>query len=174
MGTFITLATDAPSVFLRELDRLREADRFLTLLAKNREHLRMLPRYGATPYPFVRDLGGAREYLARMHESRDCYEFGIWKRDALAGMAGLDTTGGQAQVYYWVGAEFRGEGLATRAVRTLVRFAHIRLGLEALEGTVRVGNVASEKVLERNRFKFLHSDGYASFYFCESCSWAAE
>ena len=56
------------------------------------------------------------------------------------------------EVGYWLLQEARGRGVATRCVRAAAghAFAH---GIYRLEAHVRVGNVASERVLERAGFR---------------------
>jgi RimJ/RimL family protein N-acetyltransferase len=53
---------------------------------------------------------------------------------------------------YWLLVEARGRGVATRAVRALVEDSHSR-GINRVEAHVRIGNVASERVLERAGFE---------------------
>lgn len=53
---------------------------------------------------------------------------------------------------YWLFVEARGRGVATRAVHALVEDAHSR-GIARVEAHVRLGNVASERVLERAGFQ---------------------
>jgi RimJ/RimL family protein N-acetyltransferase len=53
---------------------------------------------------------------------------------------------------YWLFVEARGRGIATRAVRALVEDCHAR-GIARVEAHVRIGNVPSERVLERAGFE---------------------
>jgi ribosomal-protein-serine acetyltransferase len=53
---------------------------------------------------------------------------------------------------YWLFVEARGRGVATRAVRALVEHAHAN-GVVRVEAHVRIGNEASERVLERAGFE---------------------
>jgi RimJ/RimL family protein N-acetyltransferase len=69
------------------------------------------------------------------------------------------------EVGYWLFVHARGRGLATRAVRAVVREAFAS-GLWRVEAHVRVGNDVSERVLERAGFtregvkrRFLRHDG---------------
>ena len=55
------------------------------------------------------------------------------------------------EVGYWLFANARGRGLATRAVRAVVREAFAS-GISRIEANVRIGNEASERVLERAGF----------------------
>ncbi len=52
----------------------------------------------------------------------------------------------------WIGHAHHGRGYGTEAVRLATRFAFERVGLAKLEATVFVGNVASRRVFEKNRF----------------------
>jgi len=82
--------------------------------------------------------------------------FVIVEAGAVAGMVSL--TGIErapfesAMVSYYVDAARAGRGLATRAVAEVVRFAFGDLRLHRLEAGTAVANVASQRVLERNRF----------------------
>ncbi|HYQ11423.1 MAG TPA: GNAT family protein [Gaiellaceae bacterium] len=55
------------------------------------------------------------------------------------------------EVGYWLFADARGRGIATRAVRAVTREAFAS-GLWRVEACVRVGNDASDRVLERAGF----------------------
>ena len=52
---------------------------------------------------------------------------------------------------YWLFVEARGRGVATRAVRAMVEHAQAS-GIARVEAHVRIGNTASERVLERAGF----------------------
>jgi RimJ/RimL family protein N-acetyltransferase len=52
---------------------------------------------------------------------------------------------------YWLFVEARGRGVATRAVRAMIEHAQAN-GIARVEAHVRVGNTASERVLERAGF----------------------
>lgn len=53
---------------------------------------------------------------------------------------------------YFVGSAHNGRGLATAAVRDIIRVAFDELGLHRIEAGTLVHNVASQRVLERNGF----------------------
>jgi RimJ/RimL family protein N-acetyltransferase len=56
------------------------------------------------------------------------------------------------EVGYWLLSEARGRGVATRCVRAAAEHAFAN-GISRIEAHVRVGNVASERVLERAGFQ---------------------
>jgi len=60
-----------------------------------------------------------------------------------------------ASVGYWVDAGRQGRGLATEALSALVELAFATLGLHRLEAATLPDNVASQRVLEKNRFTFI-------------------
>jgi ribosomal-protein-alanine N-acetyltransferase len=71
-----------------------------------------------------------------------------------------------ASVGYWVDDARRGRGLATGAVHDIAELAFGELGLHRLEAATLVDNVASQRVLEKNRFtriglapRYLHIAG---------------
>ena len=53
---------------------------------------------------------------------------------------------------YWLSAAANGRGLATAAVRDMIRVAFEELGLHRLEAGILLHNVRSQRVLERNGF----------------------
>ena len=57
-----------------------------------------------------------------------------------------------ATLGYWLGAEFNGRGLATTAVRDIIRLAFDDLGLHRIEAGTLVHNIRSQPVLERSGF----------------------
>lgn len=61
-----------------------------------------------------------------------------------------------------------GRGLATRAVATIVEITFGELGLHRLEAGTLVDNIASQRVLERNRFTRI---GVAPRYLCIAGAW---
>jgi RimJ/RimL family protein N-acetyltransferase len=63
----------------------------------------------------------------------------------------FDPMRGVIEVGYWLFPEARGKGLATRAVRAVAREAFAN-GISRIEANVRIGNEASERVLERAGF----------------------
>lgn len=69
-------------------------------------------------------------------------------------------------VGYWVGEAHNGRGLATVALRDILRIAFVELGLHRVQAETLLHNAASQKVLERNGFvrfglapKYLHIAG---------------
>jgi ribosomal-protein-alanine N-acetyltransferase len=60
-----------------------------------------------------------------------------------------------ANVGYWVDRARNGRGLATGALAAVVEEAFGTLGLHRLEAGTLVDNVASQRVLEKNRFELI-------------------
>ena len=64
----------------------------------------------------------------------------------------VDLPQGRAAVGYWLAAEARGRGVATRSVRLLARWAFEDLGIARLELTCGPDNHASQRVADRCGF----------------------
>ncbi|MCU1344436.1 MAG: family N-acetyltransferase [Acidimicrobiia bacterium] len=76
----------------------------------------------------------------------------------LLGACGLMNIGlHRADIGYWLSPDGRGRGAATVAVRRLAELAQ-STGLRALEAEVFVGNVRSERVLQRCGFVCVDAD----------------
>lgn len=70
---------------------------------------------------------------------------------------------------YWIGRPHAGRGVATAAVRTLVRYAFDRLELHRLEAACLPTNAGSRRVLEKSGFR---QEGYARAYLKINGEWA--
>ena len=98
----------------------------------------------------------AQTEIARNAEGQ---RFAILDDGELAGVIALSNvvyeTFRSANLGYWVDARRNGRGLATRAVAALVEHAFGPLALHRLEAGTLVDNVASQRVLEKNRFELI-------------------
>jgi [ribosomal protein S5]-alanine N-acetyltransferase len=130
-----------------------DASELTALLVANRERLR--PREPARPDAFY-TVEFQRERLA--NEQEDRWLFGILDGDgALAGTISANNTirGAlqSANIGYWIDAAREGRGLASSAVGEVVRLAFDEAGLHRVEAGTLLDNVASQRVLEKNRFE---------------------
>lgn len=82
--------------------------------------------------------------------------YAILDGEVLAGMMSLSNVVRgpfqSAHLGYWVDEASNGRGLATGALAELVDDSFTDLGLHRLEAATLVDNVASQRVLEKNRF----------------------
>jgi RimJ/RimL family protein N-acetyltransferase len=108
-----------------------------------------LDRWTSIPFPYSEDR--AREFLATTEESA----FAILDRTSgeLLGGAGARTySAAIVEIGYWVKAEARGRGVATRALALLARFAFDELGAARVQLRTEPDNVASQRVAEKAGF----------------------
>ncbi|HEU0304598.1 MAG TPA: GNAT family N-acetyltransferase [Gaiellaceae bacterium] len=111
------------------------------------------------PAPYTR--ADARAYVAACR--RGWKEGSLWAfavTDAATGdvvgscgIAWQDPTHGVAEIGYWVRADDRGRGVATRAVRLASAWAFETGGVERLQLRADVLNTASQKVAEKAGFQ---------------------
>lgn len=73
-----------------------------------------------------------------------------------AGISGIDSATGRCASGYWVRADARGRGVATRALNQLSEFAFDALGVQRIEVWIDPENAASRRVAERVGF---HREG---------------
>ncbi|HLM08814.1 MAG TPA: GNAT family N-acetyltransferase [Thermoleophilaceae bacterium] len=113
-----------------------------------------IPRWTHVPAQYTEHH--AREFIAGCHgavaEGRQL-ALAIVAADGseLRGAAGLsevDWVNRKAEIGYWVAAEARGRGVATRAVRLLSRWTLEELRFERVELLANPGNELSQKVAE--------------------------
>jgi ribosomal-protein-alanine N-acetyltransferase len=130
---------------------LDDAPELAALLAENRAFLAPFEPLWTDDFWSV---GFQRE---RIREAEHLY--GIVDEQALAGTIALSNVVrgifDSATVGYWVDERRNGRGLATAAVAAIVDLGFGELGLHRLEAATLVENVASQRVLEKNRFTLI-------------------
>ena len=106
------------------------------------------------PHPYA--VSDAEEFIASANVPGGQIAFAILRGgEELVGMCGLASTdAGSAELGYWLGVPFWGQGLGTEAVRALIDHAFTDLGCEALAAGARVTNPTSRRVLEKCGFQW--------------------
>lgn len=98
----------------------------------------------------------AEEFIQRQAKSETEMVFAIDFNDQLSGLCGLilqkDVYRKSAEIGYWIGETFWGQGIATQAVGLLVKYAFEELGLIRLYAGTFEYNLGSSRVLEKNGF----------------------
>jgi ribosomal-protein-alanine N-acetyltransferase len=122
--------------------------------------LRLANREFMAPFDPVRpDEFFTLEAQTEVARNADGLKFAILDDGELAGVVSLsDVVQGafrSAHLGYWVDAGRHGRGLATRAVGAVVEHAFGPLGLHRVQAGTLVDNVASQRVLEKNRFELI-------------------
>ncbi len=110
------------------------------------------------PYPYT--LKDARSWIAhnvKIDRKRKKTEihFAIDINGKVVGAIGLhDIEGHQAEIGYWLGKQYSGEGIMTSAVKLVSKYAFSQLGLARIYAFVFLWNKASASVLEKAGFKY--------------------
>ena len=132
--------SDAPAIF--------------ALTDRNREYLaKWLPWV-----PLTRTVADSEGFVRRAHEQMrrgEGFHACIEHRGELVGVIGhvyLDPTNRRAEIGYWLGEEFQGRGVMTRACRALVDYGFRSLGLNRTEIRADVDNRRSRAIPERLGF----------------------
>ena len=106
------------------------------------------------PHPYSQDA--AEEFVNRVRQQwslDEAYVFAILDRssDAFVGAMGIHPEGkhNSAEVGFWIGKPFWGRGLATSALRLLIRFGFQQLHLNRIEAGHLVHNAASGRVMQK-------------------------
>lgn len=108
----------------------------------------------------------------RARLARSIGTYAILDGDEVAGTLGISNVvlGAfrSANLGYWVDSARNGRGLASRAVAGAIEIAFGELGLHRLEAAALVGNIASQRVLEKNGFERI---GLAPRYLLIAGAW---
>jgi RimJ/RimL family protein N-acetyltransferase len=147
-----------------EIPTLRDGD--LVLRPKRRDDLDAItaacqdpeiPRWTFVPSPYTRaDAEAYFEHSAKEAEAgRAINLLAVDAQDRLLGSFGLmelDREPGYGEIGYWVVAEARGRGVATRALRMLADWARDELRLTTIEVLPHKDNLPSRRVAEKAGF----------------------
>jgi ribosomal-protein-alanine N-acetyltransferase len=108
------------------------------------------------PHPY--NESHAQALLRRFAKEDPVSHFGIFLRDTgeHCGGAGLnlDPDHDRAELGYWIGVPYWGRGIASEAVREVVRYGFETLGLHRIFANCYVGNDASIRILQKLGMKF--------------------
>jgi ribosomal-protein-alanine N-acetyltransferase len=107
------------------------------------------------PYPYT--LNDAQIFIQLVKDNKVGHVFAIYNDDTFIGMGGIvrqeDIYRNSAEIGYWLGEAFWGNGYATEAVKLLTRYAFDQLNLVRIYAGVFAGNVPSMKVLEKAGYR---------------------
>ena len=106
------------------------------------------------PYPYTRE--NATEYINSCKEDNPQHNFAIDFNGELAGGIGLipqtDIYRLTAEIGYWIGEPYWGQGIATEAVGLITEYGFSQLGLVRIFTGVFDFNKASQCVLEKSGY----------------------
>jgi len=138
---------------LRILER-EHATELFKLTHANREHLR--------PWlPWVDNTNAIEDTLNFIQSGLDQYakldgmQLGIWQDEQIAGTIGYhkwDMRHGKTEIGYWLGQQFTGRGIMTRAVAALIDYAFDVLELHRVEIRCAPQNIKSCAIPQRLGF----------------------
>ncbi len=111
------------------------------------------------PHPYPKD--GALKFIRKARyniKKKRSYAFGIVLKEtgALIGVIELmafDWKNKNAEIGYWLGRKYWGEGLMTEAVRLILKFGFGNLGLHRIYAKLFEDNTGSVRILEKSGFK---------------------
>ncbi len=126
----------------------------LDLVSRNREHLDRWLRWSGT-LRRTEDVEAFLGMFEAKQEAGDGFHCGIFDDGMLAGGLvcwHIHPQNRNAEVGYWLGREFLGRGLATRAAAEGIRYLFEDIGLNRIEMQCGVENRASRAIPERLGF----------------------
>jgi RimJ/RimL family protein N-acetyltransferase len=117
---------------------------------------------GTVPHPYPAGEADRFIFAARKDNALGTrLSFAIVKKqkpDQLIGMIGSRLTTAGADLGYWLGESFWGEGYATEAAHALIDAIFTYTDVKELSASARVINPASRHVIEKSGFQFIGSN----------------
>lgn len=123
-------------------------------LVRHANNKKIADRIVNIPFPYREPQAAMRiSYVVQGFKEQGRYVFAVIhkERDELIGEISLhrnNANRNQAQLAYWIGESFWGQGFATEAAKTIIRYGFETLGLELVYADCRPENIASEKVMQ--------------------------
>lgn len=101
----------------------------------------------------IRSLGDTQRFFRTLQDRTDSKGFAIIADAAdVVGAIFVELRGSPGQISYWVGRNFWGQGVASRAVILLLAFLREELGLTRAEAVIASDNLPSIRVVEKCGF----------------------
>lgn len=132
----------------------RHADELFNLIDESRESI---GKWLAFP-EFTTEVQDTKTFIEKSlnrFASDNGYWAGIWHKEKIAGSIGylyLDWGNKKTEIGYWLGKDFEGNGLATKACELLIEHAFSDLQLNKVEINVATKNIKSKAIPERLGF----------------------
>lgn len=132
-----------------------DAAALFQLIDRNREHLGAWLRIPGMTVT-EEDSKGFIERTRLRYAREEGYWLGIWFRGELVGSIGfcdIDTDNRKAEIGYWLGKEYEGNGLVTQAVKVFIQHAFEELNLNKVEIGAAADNQRSRAIPEKLGFR---------------------
>lgn len=131
-----------------------EAQPFYDLVVENRDHLTPWLSFAGRYSSVSEALSFARESLGRLAEGTavGCL---VWYRSRLAGwveLLNIRHPEREAEIGFWLGREFEGKGIASRAATAMIEHAFTSMDIAAVDANLSCENVRSQALLDRLGF----------------------
>ena len=116
-----------------------------------------------TPHPNVKHTKEYLTYVSQRYRTGDFFDWAIVSREdgrmiGTCGFTAFDFPSDSAEIGYVLNPAYHGRGLATEAVREVIRFGFEELKLHRIEAKFMKENTRSLKLMERVGMQF---EGYA-------------
>lgn len=120
----------------------------------------------AAGWPIHTSVENSKEIIKDVLSSDETYAVTLKDNDIAIGSVGLligdksnlGIAAGEAEIGYWIGKPFWGQGLIPEAVRELMRYAFNDLGMTTLWCGYFDGNEKSKRAQEKCGFRFHHTE----------------
>jgi ribosomal-protein-serine acetyltransferase len=145
----------APDIELRPFEAA-DAKTLFSLIRQNRAHLDPWLRWSGR----VQSADAARaliERFAEKYRQGDGFHAGLWVGETLAGgivVHYINRESRKTEIGYWLGAEYTGKGLVTRACRAVIDRLFADEEMHRVEIQAVTDNLPSRAVAERLGFTF--------------------
>ncbi len=132
----------------------RHAELLFTVVDTNRASLRQWMPWLDTNQS-VENTRAFIETSCQQFAANNGFNAAIWVREQIVGVIGFHRVDWQNQsssIGYWLGQDFRGQGIMTKACRALINYAFQDLKLNRIEIRCAVQNAKSRAIPERLGF----------------------
>ena len=124
------------------------------------------PRIGPIAgWPVHTSVENSKKIINSVLSSKECYAVTLKGEDKAIGsielmigaLSNIKVADDEAEIGFWIGVPYWGQGLIPEAVRELMSHAFIGLGLKALWCGYFEGNIKSKRVQDKCGFKYQHT-----------------
>ena len=135
--------------------RSEDAEEIFALVERSRDYLREWMSW-VDSSKSVEDIRTFAERAEKQYADDNGFQCCIRMDERIVGVIGfvyVNRAAKRTEIGYWVGAEYQGRGIATKATRALTEYAFSEWNLNRVELWIATENARSRAVAERLRFK---------------------
>lgn len=134
---------------------LEDAESFLKIIVDNQNYFSQF-EFIAPTFKTLQEVQDVIQSLCIHKKNYAGASYGLWKNESLLGLFTInkiDWNNRIADIGFWLGENFSGQGIAYSALQSLIECCSNIIKLKSLTAHTAIGNLKTQNLLEKSGFK---------------------